>query len=244
MKKVFVGMFAFFSFVIADEIHWSYEGENGPDRWADLSPDFYWCKLKNQSPVNISNLSTIEAVNPKIKTIYGNVNEAQIVNNGHTVQINVNNNNYGVEFNGKFYKLIQFHFHSPSEHTINNKQFPMELHLVHKSKEDELLVIGVMIKNGKSNKILNSIFKHAPEEEHKKEELKENININLLLPKNKDYYLYSGSLTTPPCTEGVTWVVLKTPIMASIEDIEKFKRIMKHPNNRPVQPLNSRFIIK
>lgn len=119
----------------------------------------------------------------------------------------------------------------------------MELHLVHKNKEGEFLVIGVMVKDSKLNRVLDAIFKNAPEEEGEKN-IKEAVDINLLLPKNRDYYLYSGSLTTPPCTEGVTWIVLKTPITTSSENIEKFRNIMKHPNNRPVQPLNGRFIIK
>ncbi|MCX7759766.1 MAG: carbonic anhydrase family protein [Hydrogenothermaceae bacterium] len=241
VKKLFLSSLLVISTaVFAQDKHWSYEGETGPEHWADLAPENFWCKLKNQSPVDISN--TVEGQNPKLEISYKKEEDYKIINNGHTLQVNVPPANF-VSLNGKAYQLIQFHFHSPSEHTIKGKNYPMELHLVHKSDKGELLVIGVMIKEGPSNGILREIFNQAPVEEGEKE-LKLPFNIYSLLPKNRDYYLYSGSLTTPPCTEGVTWIVLKTPITASKDEIEKFRTIMKHPNNRPIQPLNSRFILK
>lgn len=223
-------------------IHWSYEGETGPSYWSKISPEYFWCGLKNQSPIDISKKDTVYSKLPKLTFTYGKTTNPEIINNGHTVQVNILEK-YTLNFKGKVYQLKQFHFHSPSEHTINGQYYPLEMHLVHKDENGNIAVIGVFFKEGKANSELEKVFSNAPKEEGNKI-LDGSININTLLPLNKAYFTYSGSLTTPPCTEGVRWIVLKQPITASKEQIEKFKSIMKHDNNRPIQPINSRDILE
>lgn len=226
--------------VYAQDIHWGYEGESGPDRWVNLSPEYFWCGLKNQSPVDIS--KTFEGINPRIEFLYENVRDYKIINNGHTVEIEPEEENRLV-FDRERYRLVQFHFHSPSEHTVNHKNYPMEIHFVHKNEKNELLVLAVFVKEGKPNSTMKYIFDRSPNEKGEVSQTKA-IEIGRLLPENRDYYFYSGSLTTPPCTEGVRWIILKKPITASKEEIDKFRYILKSSNNRPTQPLNGRFIIR
>ncbi|MDM7273034.1 carbonic anhydrase [Sulfurihydrogenibium azorense] len=222
--------------------HWSYEGENGPENWAKLNPEYFWCNLKNQSPVDISDNYKVHAKLEKLHINYTKAVNPEIVNNGHTIQVNVLED-FKLNIKGKEYHLKQFHFHAPSEHTVNGKYYPLEMHLVHKDKDGNIAVIGVFFKEGKANPELDKVFKNALKEEGSKV-FDGSINLNALLPVVKNYYTYSGSLTTPPCTEGVLWIVLKQPITASKQQIELFKSIMKHNNNRPTQPINSRYILE
>lgn len=222
--------------------HWGYEGEIGPENWAKLNPEYFWCGLKNQSPININKNDKVISILPKLRLNYGKTEKPEIINNGHTIQVNISED-FSFEIRGKKYKLVQFHFHTPSEHTVEGNFYPMEMHLVHKDKDGNIAVIGIFIKEGKRNSELEKVFNNSPSEEGK-QVLNDKIDLNNLLPKNKSYYTYSGSLTTPPCTEGVRWIVLKKAITASKRQIEKFKSIMKINNNRPVQPINSRIILE
>ncbi|WP_028950135.1 carbonic anhydrase [Sulfurihydrogenibium subterraneum] len=222
--------------------HWSYEGENGPENWAKLNPEYFWCSLKNQSPVDISDKYKVHAKIEKLNIKYDKAVNPEIVNNGHTIQVNVLED-FKLNIRGKEYHLKQFHFHTPSEHTVNGKYYPLEMHLVHKDKDGNIAVIGVFFKEGKPNPELDKVFKNASKEEGSKV-FDGSINLNALLPVVKNYYTYSGSLTTPPCTEGVLWIVLKQTITASNQQIDLFKSIMKHHNNRPTQPINSRYILE
>jgi carbonic anhydrase len=173
---------------------------------------------------------------------YKPAKESEVVNNGHTIQINIKEDNT-LNYNGEKYQLKQFHFHTPSEHTIEKKSYPLEIHFVYKTENGKILVVGVMAKLGKANKELDKILNVAPAEEGEKI-LDKNLNLNNLIPKDKRYITYSGSLTTPPCTEGVRWIVLKKPISISKQQLEKLKSVMANPNNRPVQEINSRWIIE
>lgn len=222
--------------------HWSYEGENGPEHWSELSEDFLMCSEGwNQSPINL--VDDIHAGLPELEFDYysSDVNE---INNGHTIQQNIKPGSYlriperGVEF-----ELKQFHFHSPSEHTINGQFFAMEIHFVHSDDEGKLAVVGVFINEGEEHPVLNQLWSFMPENPGDTSQKPIGIEETDLLPPTRDYYAYSGSLTTPPCTEGVKWIVLKTPTHASAKQIATFKDRVGPATNRPVQPINARTIL-
>lgn len=222
-------------------VHWSYSGETGPLHWGELSPEFAGCsKGTSQTPIDLktgykTNLDKLQ------NSFYAQ--DMRIINNGHTIQINFGAGNSSV-IDGIKFALLQFHFHTPSEHTVNGKHYPMEMHLVHKNDKGELGVIGVFFKEGKENSELQKIIDNFPGEIGKETTVKSvKINAADFLPADKNYYHYFGSLTTPPCSEGVSWVVIKAPLEASKKQIEQFEKIM-HENNRPVLPLNKRFLLE
>ncbi len=221
--------------------HWTYEGETGPAHWGELSPDYAACsKGKRQSPVDIAN--PVEAELPALKFNYKKSRELAVLNNGHAIQVNASKGNTLKAGKSEF-ELLQFHFHSPSEHTLNGKYYAMEVHFVHKDGAGNLAVVGAFIEEGKHNAAYDKIWRHMPKEAGKKKILLTSYNTPELLPKNKDYYRYPGSLTTPPCTESVTWLVLKTPIQLSKKQIDEYRAVLNH-TNRPVQPLNNRLILE
>lgn len=220
--------------------HWGYEGPEAPHNWGKLSPDYALCDSgKNQSPVDIKG-SIVSAKTP-LKNAYHSGTQS-IENNGHTIQINVKD--YGhIELDGEAFDLRQFHFHAPSENQINDKSYPFEAHFVHTNAQNELLVLSVMFLEGNENTELNKAWANIPEKEGIVA-LNTGLDINKLLPNHLQYYRFSGSLTTPPCTEGVRWVVLKEPMSVSKAQIDAFRHAIHHNNNRPIQPLNGRVIIE
>jgi len=221
-------------------VHWGYEGEATPENWAKLTPEYQMCDLgRNQSPVNIS--GAIKAQVTDLEIHYGETS-GNIVNNGHTIQINEKDPNDYVVVNGEKYTLVQFHFHAPSENEINGESFPLEGHFVHKNDKGELLVMAIMFEEGDKNPVVEKFLSILSEEEEVPVDF-DKINIAAFLPKSTGYYRFSGSLTTPPCTEGVTWVILKDTMTLSKDEIEKFEHEFKHHNNRPIQPLHGRLII-
>ncbi len=221
--------------------HWSYHGDSGPGNWAELNPKFIFAKIgKNQSPINIITSDALKVDLPKINFHYKN-SEIEIINNGHTIEVEPEKGNY-IKFDGHKYNLLQFHFHSLSEHTINGKHFPLEVHFVHKDSRGNLSVIGLMIKQGAENKNFAEIWNNLPFRKANKQKLEATINPIFLLPKSKDYYKYNGSLTTPPCSEGVVWLVLATPIEMSGKQINQFRKIYDD-NYRPVQQQNARNVL-
>jgi len=221
-----------------NKVHWSYHnGENGPENWENLCVGFADCGGNSQSPVDIVTQKAVadnELVTPKFR--YGK-NKVNIINNHHTIQFNVGGNNK-VYLNGKDYELLQFHYHALSEHTIDNQHFPIEAHFVHKHSDTDFAVIAVMLTEGEESKFFKRYLDQFPVEkwEYKTDEM---FDLLSLFPENRSYYHYSGSLTTPPCTEFVSWYVMKNPVEASREQIEKFSEIL-HNNYRPVMPLNGR----
>jgi len=224
----------------AEGPHWGYSGEAGPDNWAKLSPEYSACAGKNQSPINLTGF--IEA---KLKPIVFDYKggSAEILNNGHTVQINALPAS-SISIDGIQFELTQFHFHAPSENLINGKSFPLEVHLVHADKDGNLTVVAVMVTEGKANKALEKAWAQMPKNEGDKLSLSPGISPRDILPPNRDYYRFNGSLTTPPCSEGVRWLVMKHQISASKKQIEEFVHVMHHPNNRPVQAVNARPVLK
>jgi carbonic anhydrase len=238
---VIVWMVCFSGLVISKGTtpQWGYEGNDGADHWGDLDSSFSECKLgKQQSPIDIPTSEVEKANLPAIDFDY-KTSAGEILNNGYTIQINLAKAG-SVEVPSGEYQLLQFHFHTPSEEKINGKSFPLVAHLVHKNDEGKLAVVAILFEEGKENIALKNIFKKLPAKE-RKEKLKDDFDISKLLPANLAYYTFNGSLTTPPCSEGVAWHVLKTPVSISKSQINMFKKIFKM-NARPVQPLNGRKI--
>ncbi|MBI5562285.1 MAG: carbonic anhydrase family protein [Deltaproteobacteria bacterium] len=216
--------------------HWTYEGEHGPEHWAAISHDYAACgEGKTQSPIDIGGAQ--EEPMPDIGFSY-KPSKINILNNGHTVQVNYDAGS-SIKVDGADYSLAQFHFHDPSEHTVGGKSYAMELHLVHKNAKGGLAVVGVLIGEGKENAAFARMWKDLPKKADDKTTLDAQINAEDLLPKDRAYYRYAGSLTTPPCSEGVTWLVLKEPIEMSKAQVDAFRSVIDG-NARPVQPLEGR----
>lgn len=220
---------------------WSYEGKAGPQNWGKLTPEFATCDSgRNQSPINIED--TMHASLKPLRGIH-NFPAKDIFNDGHTVQVNFTAGNMLV-LDNMAYQMKQVHFHAPSENTIRDKSFPLEAHFVHADAKGNLTVIGVMFKEGKANPALAGLWSQMPKETGEPVALKSRVTASELIPKNRSYYRFSGSLTTPPCSEGVRWLLLKTPMTASKAQIEAFEQAIHHHNNRPVQALNGRMVVE
>lgn len=220
--------------------HWAYEGEEGPEHWGTLLPEFEVClKGKSQSPIDIRDVIQAAKVVP-IKFNYA-TDASEILNNGHTVQANIAAGS-SIIVDGIEFQLKQFHFHTPSENLIHGETFPMEMHLVHADKDGNLAVVGVMIKEGKENTALAKLWTQMPHADEKNA-LNSKVSPSSLLPESRDYYRFDGSLTTPPCSEGVRWLVLKEPITASKAQVEAFAEVVHEHNARPVQPVGARIIV-
>lgn len=225
------------SFAESKTQNWDYKN---PSLWGEV-PDFQTCKLgQEQSPINIKT-SHLKKIMVPLEINYQSSN-AEVINNGHTIQVNLKNGG-SFSVKNKSYELLQFHFHTPSEEKINDKNYPMVAHLVHKNNEGHLAVIALLIKEGKENKTLKEIFEHLPTEQNEKKDIHGELDAKNLLPGQLNYYGFHGSLTTPPCSEGVLWHVIKKPIELSKTQIQSFKSIFKS-NARPVQALNGRSIIE
>ena len=222
----------------SDAAHsWTYSGDHGPEHWGALSPEFAACSNgAEQSPINITDPHTADL--PALHFAY-HASPLKIIDNGHTIQINyAPGSTLTVE--GKTYELVQFHFHHPSEEEINGEHYAMVAHLVHKSSEGKLAVVAVLVKEGSPNQLVNTLWDNLPPEKGKELD-KDDVEVHVtdLLPANHRYFTFPGSLTTPPCSEGVTWYVLATPMALSKAQIDRFASI--YPlNARPIQPLHNR----
>jgi len=222
----------------SDKVQWSYDGHEGPANWGALSKNYDTCKSgQYQSPIDINSTTTAKLANIKFNYLDAPID---LINNGHTIQMNYAKGSTLV-VGGKTYRLLQFHFHSPSEHHVNGKPYDMVAHLVHQADDGQLGVIGIMMKVGNSNPVIDAIWSHMPKNAGDHNNVNSTINVAKLLPANHNYFNYSGSLTTPPCSEGVNWMVLQTPIEVSAEQVASFANIFKK-NVRPIQPLHSRKI--
>ncbi|MGV3345327.1 carbonic anhydrase [Enterobacteriaceae bacterium LUAb1] len=220
---------------------WTYEGKAGPEHWGELSPAFSVCHTGQfQSPIDIR--SPVDAKLPALDIIFHSAAES-MVNNGHTIQITVSDED-DFKLDNHHFTLMQYHFHSPSENLINGKQYPLEAHFVHTSANGDLAVVAVMFKTGKENSALKPILNSLPAETNKVVPVNQRFNLKPLFPHNQHYYRFSGSLTTPPCTEGVRWLVMSHPVTLSKEQLAIFQKALKNSNNRPIQPLHGRLIVK
>ena len=230
----------------ARPIHWSYKEDGGPAGWDKLSPVYAACGSgKSQSPVNLltdvgkgSVEWTVDYKNTSLQIAH-HENVQELINNGHTIQVTPQEGS-SITYDGKKYHLKQFHFHTPSEHTINGIHFPMEIHLVHESDDKTLAVIGVLVREGNHNKNFDQLIKYLPNAAGEKQKYDSvNIEIGVHVPKEMDAWHYVGSLTTPPCSENVQWLVMKNPISLERKQITAFSSRLKN-NNRPVQKINER----
>ena len=227
--------------------HWSYSGDEGPAKWGDLSPEFGACKAGvSQSPIDIVTQKTeADKTLGVIDFRYGPPMPLRILNNGHTIQVQ----SVGaatIRAGGRDWKLVQVHFHAPSEHAINGKLAAFEAHFVHANDKGELAVVGLLYKQGQENKALVNILDHMPDEVTTEPFPVPGTKIELtkLLPDRPSYFAYPGSLTTPKCTEGVSWFVLEPTSELSQAQLEKFQSMIHGGNNRPVQPLGARKIVR
>jgi carbonic anhydrase len=225
------------------QAHWGYTGKYSPEHWGDISPETHMCKAgKNQSPINITKSVGVDAELEAIGFHYKSAAH-EVLNNGHTIQVNVEGGSF-ITVDGIDFELKQFHFHTPSENTLEGQSFPLEAHFVHAAKDGSLAVVAVLFKEGKENAILSKVWHAMPHKAGASKKMQIGAKeLNAFLPKERDYFRFEGSLTTPPCSEGVRWLVLKEQEEASKEQVAKFLHVMHHPNNRPVQPIGARRVI-
>ena len=219
--------------------HWAYDGAEGPANWGGLDPAYSVCGTgQKQSPIDIT--GSDKSIGRDIEFIYRKSN-LHIVNNGHTIQQNYDVGSVLRVGEDKYF-LAQFHFHAPSEHKFQGEHYAMEMHLVHVNVKRELAVVGVFIEQGQTSIPLQRLFQDMPSSANQTVDIENAaLNVSDVLPNGKSYYRYSGSLTTPPCSEGVKWFVLRNAIEASEEQIAKFSRVIGY-NARPSQPLNQRVV--
>ena len=237
--------FAEHSIATLDGPEWTYEGANGPESWGELSDEFAVCSSgTQQSPIDLRNASSVDAERSELEFDYKST-PLSIVNNGHTIQINYQPGST-LTLNGQTYDLLQFHFHDPSEHTVDSNVYPMEAHLVHQNADTgELAVVGILLDiGGEENAALRPVWDNIPMEAGPAVDV-EGVEVNIaeLLPNNvQDNYRYFGSLTTPPCSETVNWIVMKQPVTVSFQQVEQFADAVGE-NARPVQALGRRFVL-
>ncbi|KQV46320.1 carbonate dehydratase [Pelomonas sp. Root1217] len=221
--------------------HWTYSGVTGPAKWASVDEKFGTCAMgQTQSPIDIRTTDVQSAALPAISFDYKPA-PLKIIDNGHTVQVNIAPGS-SITVGDKRYELLQFHFHKPSEERVNGKAYPLVAHLVHKSEDGKLAVVAVLMDKGARLPLIQAVFDNLPKAKEQEASVAGiGIDLNALLPDNRAYYSFTGSLTTPPCSEGVSWFVLKTPVQVSAEQIARFGHVYAM-NARPVQPLNGRVI--
>jgi carbonic anhydrase len=220
--------------------HWSYGGKDGPSHWGELDKTFSACKVGHkQSPIDIRAPKAADL--PPIQFAY-QPTPLHIVNNGHTIQVNYAPGSF-VTIGDARYQLTQFHFHHPSEERINGKGFEMVAHLVHATPDGALAVVAVLLDAGAANPMIARLWQHLPAHEGPEQTLDDlQIDVTELLPQDRGYYTFTGSLTTPPCTEDITWFVLKTPGRISQRQADAFAKI--YPRDaRPIQPLYGREVL-
>lgn len=218
---------------------WSYSGSTAPQRWGDLSPEYAACKTgKEQTPIDITHAEPADLA--PIAFDY-KPSPLTIVDNGHTIQVNYAPGS-GITVGGTRYELVQFHFHKPGEEKIHGKAFAMDIHLVHRAANGALAVVGVLLAKGQANPLIKTLWAHLPKTRNK-ETVAPTVTIDAaqLLPGERGYYTFAGSLTTPPCSEHVTWFLLRHPVEVSGSQVAAFGK--RYPMNaRPVQPVHDRII--
>ena len=218
--------------------HWDYEGTAGPDAWGKMRPEFSKCATgQRQSPIDIRGGIAVDL--EPIKFDY-RPSAFSVIDNGHTVQVNVEPGN-SITITGKRYELVQFHFHRPSEERVNGRQYDMVAHLVHKDVDGHIAVVAVLLDRGSAQSIVQAVWNNLPLEKGDEVRAGSRIDLAQLLPDDKRYYTYMGSLTTPPCSEGVLWMVMKQPVPISMDQVAIFSRL--YPMNaRPIQQADGRLI--
>ncbi|RWR33882.1 carbonic anhydrase family protein [Sinirhodobacter populi] len=224
--------------------HWSYTGEADPEHWGELAEAWHACTDGSlQSPIDIEDAAAVDADLPDLEVAYTPF-PLTIVNNGHSLQVAGAPDN-GFDIEGHHFDLVQFHFHTPAEYHVNGKTYPLELHLVHQRDDGALAVVSVMFDEGAENPALEQVFAHIPatvgETVTDPDVL---VDVAGLLPQDHRYYRLMGSLTTPPCSEGVNWYVMEEPMQASKAQIETFARLFPEGDARPLQSANNRLVVR
>ena len=219
--------------------HWGYTGQEGPDKWGEITSEYATCKTgKLQSPIDITDTVAVKTALSPIAFDY-KPSPLKIIDNGHTIQVNYAPGST-IGIGGSQYELAQFHFHKPSEEKINGKAYAMVAHLVHKDKAGKLAVVAVLFDSGNEHPTVKMLWSNLPREKEKEmAPARITIDATSFLPSDRTYYTFSGSLTTPPCSEGVTWLVLKNPVQVAKAQVDAFGALYAM-NARPVQPLNGR----
>jgi carbonic anhydrase len=223
------------------EVHWDYEGEHGPDHWGGMKPEFNACAIgKRQTPIHIQSTDAVPGPAEPIEFHYSG-SGGSVVNNGHTIQVDPMGHNW-IKVRGSVYTLVQFHFHHPAEEKVNYKGFAMVAHLVHKNEAGQLAVVAVLMDVGSNNNFVQKVWTRMPLDTSDRVPLPDELlDLNELLPTDQRYYQFMGSLTTPPCTEGVLWMVLKQPVTLGPDQLKLFTRLFPM-NARPVQAVNGRLV--
>ena len=232
----------------AETAHWGYAGAIGPEHWADLSPDFALCRSgTRQSPIDLAGAVPVEGLALKRKlgaavlTLEQRAHVMDLIDNGHTIQI-TNDAPISIDLDGEHYDLVQYHFHAPSEHTIDGAHAPLEAHFVHRSSAGNLAVIGLLFEAGRHNAVLDPIIDSLPSGPGATRHLEGlNLDPQELHPVAERYFRYEGSMTTPPCFEGVHWIVMAERQHLSEAQLAALTSHL-HDNNRPVHPLGDRRI--
>ncbi|MFC5722405.1 carbonic anhydrase [Streptomyces gamaensis] len=220
--------------------HWSYEGAEGPDKWGDLGHGFGTCTTgREQSPIDLTPGTAQKK--PAAITVDYKPAPVKLENNGHTIQANVPAGSR-ITVDGAPYELQQFHFHLPSEHTVQGKGTTMELHFVHKNAQGRLAVLGVLMEEKPGTSAFAALWKSLPDREGRTVQTAQAVDLNKLLPAQRAGYQYAGSLTTPPCSEGVKWTVLKETVAVSPDEAAAYRKLFPK-SNRPVQPQHDREVL-
>jgi len=218
--------------------HWTYEGEFGPENWSKINTAWASCNTGNrQSPIDLRDGLKVDLEQVTFDYHPSSFNE---IDNGHTIQVNVAGGNF-LTVGGTTYELQQFHFHRPGEERINGKGTEMVVHMVHKSYDGKLAVLAVLLERGIANPMIQTVWNNLPLEKLTTVTPSIVLDVNEILPARRDYFTYMGSLTEPPCTENVLWIVMKQPMTASPQQMALFSRLYPF-NARPIQPSNGRMI--
>lgn len=219
---------------------WAYEGAAGPQAWGALKPEYALCANgRRQSPIDIRGGLAVDL--EPVRFDY-RASRFGVVDTDHTVQVNVAPGN-AIEVGGKRFELQQFHFHRPAEERIDGRAFEMSLHLVHKDEQGRLAVVALLFGRGPPQPVVQQVWNNLPLERHQEVAARVTLDLEQLLPADRRYYTYMGSLTTPPCSEGVQWVVMRHPVTLSPEQADLFARI--YPMNaRPLQAAGDRRILQ
>ena len=216
-------------------VSWSYEGDTGPEHWASLSPCYAACGGTSQSPINLTSAaaSDLDRLEPGYQATPGTARDT-----GHSVQVDIQGGTLAIGEDR--YELAQLHFHTPSEHVVDGVAREAEIHLVHADAADSLAVLGILVEMGEENAFLNTLTPYLPGQDSAGTPV--TLDLTDLLPENLDYFTYDGSLTTPPCDQGLRWIVLKTPVTVSEAQLMLLRSYFPDGNARPAQPRNDREI--
>lgn len=243
MKKLFYSLSILSTILTsAQQAEWGYTGDTAPNKWGYIQGAEKCGQSKSQSPINIVNKKVkLDSKLPAIKFNYSLGDIKDIVDNGHSLQFDFKEGSY-MEYEGTKYALIQFQAHEESEHTIDGVRYPLELHFVHKSAAGKIIVVGVMVKEGDENSYFEKLKVFKTLAKNAKADTDIAFDPEKMYPANKAYYTYEGSLTTPPCSDQVTWIVFRNPITMTDDEIEDVAKHLPKSNNRPVQPINGRVV--